>query len=272
MTRTFFANYDVINLDFSDAVSDCYAVVTAKCSGLLLNEDDERVYEFTLENKISGGEMPETFRVSMPKGSFLCEDGTAFTSNDMIYKTNGRYFMPLKKDASVFYDYDLYYPTAQIFAELNEADNFIDAKIQGGSLTEATGVQSFTDLAQKQRITCSQANEETGTPFSRSDDISEIVSETEYILEVEVSDIDYNGADDRTTYKCTVTDSLKASGSAPTQINAVLPKDSAEIGGKYLLLLNRCGDDSYMFVISSRNYSVYSAESESASEIAAMLG
>ncbi len=109
--------------------------------------------------------------------------------------------MPLKKDTSVFYDYDLYYPTAQIFAELNEADNFIDAIIQGRSLTEATGVQSFTNLAQKQRITCSQANEETGTPFSRSDDISEIVSETEYILEVEVSDIDYNGADDRTTYK-----------------------------------------------------------------------
>lgn len=267
----FFAFYDVVNLDFNDAVSDCYAVVTAKCNGLLLSDDDSRIYEFTLEDNIRGGEMSETFRVSMPKGSFSKEDGGVFTSNDMLYKTNGRYFLPLKKDISVFYDYDLYYPTAQIFAELDDSDNFVEATIQGRTLTEVNSVQSFADLAQKQRIVCSQSDEEIGTPFSRSDDISEIVSETEYILEVEISEVEYNGAGDRTTYKCNVTDSLKVSGSAPTNINAVLPKDSAEIGGKYLLLLNRCGEDSYVFVISSRNYSVYAADSEQAGEILALL-
>lgn len=271
LDEDFFTYYDITNLDFGDAVSGCYSVVTAKCSGLLLNNDDERVYEFTLENKISGGEMPETFRVNMPKGSYLCEDGTEFTSNDMIYKQNGRYFLPLIKETSVFSDYDSYYPAAQIFAELDDNDGFIEAKIQGRSLTEASDIESFKDLAQKQRIICSQTEGEIGTPFSRSDDLFEIVSETEYILEVEASDIDYNGADDRTTYKCTVTNSLKASGNAPAWVNAVLPKDSAEIGGKYLLLLNRCGEDSYVFIISSRNYSVYPADSEQAAEIAAML-
>lgn len=268
----FFAYYDLVHIDFDEAVSGCYAVVCAQCNGLVSSDEESRIYEFTLENVINGGEMPSSFRVAMPKGSFTCEDGAVFTSNDMRYKTGESYFLPLKKEISVFRDYDLYYPAAQIFAELDENGGFVEPKIQGRTLTEAKSTQDFAELAQKQRLVCSQTESEIGTPFSRSDDLSEIISETEYILEVHIDSVEYNGAGDRTTYKCSVIDRLKTESDKDAWINAVLPKDCAEVGGKYLLLLNRCGENSYLFTISSRNYSIYHADSTQAKEITDMLG
>lgn len=263
--------FDTIHTDFNEAISGCFSVVSARCDGLVSDSEELREYEFTLENVICGEKMPETFHVTMPKGSFNCEDGSRFTSADMIYKTNSSYFLPLKKDSSVFYDYDLYYPVAQIFAELDESGSFIDPKIQGRDLTEAKSLTDFADFVKNRAVTCAQPEDEIGTPFTRSENLSEIISATEYILEVEIDSINYNFADDRTTYKCNIIDRLKANNDKDKWLLAVLPKDCAEVGEKYLLLLNRCGEDSYLFVISSRDYSVYPADSDQANEIGSLL-
>lgn len=266
-----FAYYDLVDMDFNEAINGCFSVVSARCDGLVSDSEELREYEFTLENVICGEKMPETFRVTMPKGTFECTDGSRFTSADMIYKTNSSYFLPLKKDSSVFYDYDLYYPVAQVFAELDENGGFIDPKIQGRALTEAKSLTDFDSFVKTRAVVFAQPEDEIGTPFTRSKNLSEIISATEYILEVEIDSINYNFADDRTTYKCNIIDRLKANNDKDKWLLAVLPKDCAEVGEKYLLLLNRCGEDSYLFVISSRDYSVYPAGSEQAKEIADAL-
>lgn len=266
-----FDEYDMIRIDFDEAVSESYALVRAECVGLTEQTREKRVYFFTLSEVVSGGEMPDGFYVTVMEGDYGVEDAPSFMSAEIHYKENTEYLLPLRKRSSVFYKEDAYQPTASTFIELNEDGIFKNPTIQGRRIEEITNLDQLRDYFAGVNLYCGQSSNETGMKFTRSDDLAEVVSCSDYILDVTISDYFYNLAEDRTTYTCTVNEILKAKNTKITNVYAALPKNSAQTGGRYLLLLNRVSDDSYVYTVSSLTHSVHPADSPTADEIRTLV-
>ncbi|MCM1334069.1 MAG: hypothetical protein NC084_08055 [Bacteroides sp.] len=264
-----FDEYDCEQIDFEEAVARSYCVVRAECIGAVRQTPDKRVYAFRRVEVLNGGEMPETFSVTILEGDYSVEDSVGYVSTDIWYEAGTEYILPLRKSISVFYDEDAYYPSGDAFIALDEGGAVAATFIQGRTIDEiadevADDVRAYLD---ENALSCAEPEEEIGTPFIRSDDLDEIIAFSDYVLGVETTGYFQNFAEDRTTYECSVTEILKAENDNISNVYAALPKDSAEIGEKYLLLLKRSGPTSYVYVISSPSGSVYAADSDEAAAI-----
>ncbi|MDE7234133.1 MAG: hypothetical protein K2N29_03635, partial [Ruminiclostridium sp.] len=198
------------------------------------------------------------------------EDAPGYTSADIHYKENTEYLLPLRKRSSVFYENDKYYSVGDAVIEIKKNGAFKNPTIQGRRIEGITSFSRLWDYLVDRELFCGQKPSEAGTPFTRSDDLAEVVNSSDYILDVTISDVFYD-ADDRTTYTCTGNEILKAKNTKITTVYAALPKDSAQIGGRYILLLNRVSDNSYVYVVSSLTHSVHPANSATAEEIRGIL-
>lgn len=268
---------DNIKVTFDDAVSQSYALVRAKCVGLVEQTSKKRVYCFTRKEVIKSGSngssvfgMPYLFYVTVSEGDHGVEDAPGYTSADIHYKENTEYLLPLRKRSSVFYEHDEYYSIGDTVIELKKNGAFKNPTIQGRRIEAPTKLSRLWRYLVDRELFCGQTADEIGTKFTRSDDLAEVVNSSDYILDVTVSGTFYD-ADDRTTYTCTVNEILKAKNTKITNVYAALPKDGAQIGGRYLLLLNRVSDTSYVYVVSSLTHSVHPADSTTADEIRAIL-
>lgn len=267
-----FDEFDCMRIDFDEAVSQSYCVVRAKCVGAVLQTREKRVYAFERSEVLSGGEMPRYFSVTVTEGDYAVEDSVGYLSSDIWYLEDVEYILPLRKSTSVFYSEDAYYPYGDAFIELDENGGTAEAFIQGRTMENFQNADSVRTYLDQNSLSCGETEEETGTPFTRSTDPDEIIRCSDYIFEVEMIDYLQNWTEDRTTYECTVTEILKAERENVSTVYAALPKDSAEIGERYLLLLNRSGETSFVYVVSSLNGSVYSADSPEAEEIRSRIG
>lgn len=264
-----FDEFDCERIGFEEAVARSWCVVRAECIGAVRQTREKRVYAFRWNEVLNGGEIPEIFSVTVLEGDYSVEDSSGYVSTDIWYEAGAEYILPLRKSTSVFYDEDAYYPSGDAFLALGEdgavAATFLQGRTIGALADEsADGVRAYLD---ENALNCAEPEEEVGTPFTRSDDIDEIIRCSDYIFEVETTGYFQNFAADRTTYECKVTEKIKAENDNISNVYAALPKDCAEIGEKYLLLLNRSGPTSYVYVVSSRNGSVYAADSPEAAAI-----
>lgn len=263
---------DDIKVEFDEAVSQSYALVRAKCVGLTEQTREKRVYCFTRKEVVRGGELPYLFYVTVSDGwDHAVEDAPGYMSTDIHYKENTEYLLPLRKRSSVFYENDEYYSVGNTVIELKKNGAFKNPTIQGRRIEEITKLSRLDRYLTDRNLRCGQPSDEIETSFTRSDDLAEVVNSSDYILDVTISDYFYNLAEDRTTYTCTVNEILKAKNTKITNVYAALPKDGAQIGGRYLLLLNRVSDDSYVYVVSSLTHSVHPADSPAADEIRGIL-
>lgn len=264
---------DDIKVEFDEAVSMSFTLVRAKCMGLIEQTSEKRVYCFTRKELLgrTGGELPYIFYVTVAEGwDHAVEDAPGYTSADIHYKENTDYLLPLRKSSSVFYEHDEYYSIGDTVIELKKNGAFKNPTIQGRRIEAPTKLSRLWRYLVDRELFCGQTTDEIGTKFTRSDNLGEVVSCSDYILDVTVSDYFYD-ADDRTTYTCTVNETLKAKNTKITTVYAALPKDGAKIGGQYLLLLNRVSDDSYVYVVSSLTHSVHPADSPAADEVRAIV-
>lgn len=264
---------DEMKVDFDEAVSMSFTLVRAKCMGLIEQTSEKRVYCFTRKELLGrmSGELPYIFYVTVSEGDHGVEDAPGYTSADIHYKENTDYLLPLRKSMSVFYENDKYYSVGNTVIELKKNGAFKNPTIQGRRIEGITKLSRLWDYLVDRELFCGQPSDEIGTKFTRSDDLGEVVNSSDYVLEVTISDYFYNLAEDRTTYTCTVNEILKAKNTKITNVYAALPKDGAQIGGRYLLLLNRVSDESYVYTVSSLTHSVHPADSPTADEIRTIL-
>lgn len=262
-----FDESDCMQIDFDQAVSMSYCVVRAKCIGATLQTREERVYAFERSEVLSGGEMPQYFSVTVLEGDYAVENSIGYLSSDIWYRKDVEYLLPLRKSTSVFYSEDAYYPCGDAFIELNESGDATETFIQGRTMESFTSETDVRAYLRQNDLICGETEEDAGVPYTESTDPDEIIRCSEYILEVEMTGYFQNWAEDRTTYECTVTENLRSKINNVSTVYAALPKNSAEIGEKYLLLLNRCGETSYVYVVSSLGGSVYAADSPEAEKI-----
>lgn len=262
---------DNMKVDFDEAVSMSYTLVRAKCVGPVEQTGQKRVYCFTRKEVVRGGELPYLFYVTVSEGDHGVEDAPGYTSADIHYKENTDYLLPLRKSMSVFYEADRYYSVGDTVIELKKNGAFKNPTIQGRRIEGITKLSQLRDYLVDRELFCGQPSDEIGTKFTRSDDLGMIVSCSDYILDVNIYEAYFDSSEDRTTYVCTGNEILKAKNTKITNVYAALPKDSAQVGGRYILLLNRVSDTSYVYVVSSLTHSVHPADSTTADEIRAIL-
>lgn len=260
-----------IKVDFDKAVSMSYSLVRARCVGLTEQTNEKRVYLFALNRIARGGNMPDHFYVTVTEGDYGVEDAPGYTSADIHYKENTEYLLPLTKSRSVFYETDRYYSVGDAVIRLGKNGVFKKPTVQGRSIDGITRYDQLQRYLDEKNLSCGQTEDETGTAFTRSDDLAEVVRSSAYILDVNISDIFYDSAEDRTTYTCTVNEAIKTGNGKVTTVYAALPKDGAQLGGRYILLLNRSSDTSYVYPVSSLTHSVHPADSPTADKIRALV-
>ena len=89
------------------------------------------------------------------------------------------------------------------------------------------------------------------TRSTQSDDIMEIIMDTDIVLEAFIERVEMEGMfDNGSTYECRVLRTLKGDPIATTSsgtIHATLIKDSVQVGDSYVVMLNRVNNDSLIY-------------------------
>ena len=100
--------------------------------------------------------------------------------------------------------------------------------------------------------------------YCRSSDLREIFDYSSNVFIAEITGVINNSASDRTSYSFRVIDEIK--GSVKDEQYVIAFKDSMQVGGKYLLLLQKPDETSIFFVVDSL-YSIFPANSEGAATV-----
>lgn len=263
-TENGFVEIERLRVDFDEAISQSCALVRAKCVGLTEQTREKRVYYFRTSEVYSGQTVPNGFSVTVTEGDYGVEDAPDYHTSDVLYRENTEYLLPLKKIAN-----DRYQSTADTVIELGEGGVFVKAEIQGRKIDSPTRIDRVKKYLSDHKLSCGQADGETETPADVAGDLAGAVGGAEYILDVKIDSV-FSEAEDQTTYVCVGNGILKAKDRKITSVYAMLPKDGAAVGGRYLLLLNRVSGTPF-YTVSSPAFGVIPADSPTADEVRALV-
>lgn len=259
----FYDEYDAMKLSFDDAVEYSASVVSAKCMGLKRATKQSRVYSFELVDTLVGMKMPSTFELTVFEGEYSVDGGDAYKTDTITYNEDCVYLLPLVKYISVFYSSDLYTSAGDAVIQLADNGDVISAAVQGREHEKL--LFSCVDEFRKVKYSCGQSEDETGTKYVVTNDPITAADVSEYIFEAEIASV-FREADDRTVYNCNILNTYKAAEKFD-KVVAALPKDSVQIGDKVVLALNRSGETSVVYVISTTGGSMFLSGSENASKL-----
>ena len=191
----------------------------------------------------------------------------SYVSNSYNYVPGHRYLLVLQCKTSVYYDHDRYMTLGGIFMPLDDEIGLymygepLARHIEARDMFTAGNSGALSDMS----ALCSTLPppEPVRKDYSEATKLPAVVTEADYVLEVSVDRLRTIGELNNTeTYVCTVQNALKGNISEVElaewnqQIYVVFFPGDAEIGETYLLALNRSGEASRIFTMSSRN-SVY---------------
>ncbi|MBR5714659.1 MAG: hypothetical protein IKX58_07735 [Clostridia bacterium] len=187
------------------------------------------------------------------------EDDVLFVrADDISFVKDEEYLFMTIPMASVYEDIELYYQADSVFP-MTEGGSY------EGYLKDISGL-SNDELTAKLEEYVSE-NEYRGEynmlgSYCKSDDVNEVFDFSDCVVKVKVKSVFLDSISDRTTYVCTVLESVK--GKASEEINVTAFKNSLEDGKEYLLLL--MGSEESGYTMSSK-ISVLDADSEQATLI-----
>jgi len=254
----FSAEQEFLTLD--EALTQAYCVAVASVDSII-EGDETRKYKFSLEESLKGEFGEEVFYVTEGYGEFYVEEmDHAYSTTESQFEKGKRYLLVLSKMSSVYFEEDKYMNVADVCIELDENNKIIQSKMYKKQLEN-----SYRDLdGMKKRIVeindTAEPVKAFGVPFTDSEDLTEIVPASQYIVQVSIESISIESSSNRDTYNCRVTDTLK--GETAETIQAVLFKDTVEIGGDYILLLNKESDVSLLYTLSSKVSAVSLSEKD----------
>ena len=191
----------------------------------------------------------------------------SYISGSYNYVPGHKYLLVLQCKTSVYYDHDRYMTLGGIFMPL---DDEIGLYMYGEPLTRHIEAKDMFSAGNSGALSDISALCSTLPPpepvrkdYSEATKLPAVVTEADYVLEVSVDRLRTIGELNNTeTYVCTIQNALKGNISEAElaewnqQIYVVFFPGDAEIGETYLLALNRSGEASRIFTMSSRN-SVY---------------
>ena len=270
-------NAMTFEMSFDDRIREASSLIRARCEGcdtVTKSDSLERVevlYNFTLENVISGCEVPVSFKLDIFADEYYENDidklKEYFTENPH-FKTGTSYIIPLRIFSSVFTGEE--YIGDNMYFELDGSGNIVNYSLSddetGARLTTADEMIGYLN---DNDLSCERGK--IGTAYTTSDDISVVAAESDYIAEVEITGINTDFVPDRTSYDSNVITVYRSPGDVGETMDITMMKHAAEVGGRYLVLVNKVSKTGTMYVISSQTLSVFPADSPEAQEIIALI-
>lgn len=248
-------------MTFNEIVTSSYSVVWAKCTGTVRENNGDTGYRFTLLENITGGETEKNFLVFPYDSSVVIANG-------------GEYIIPLYKTTSVFWDNPTHYLlTSGTIMTTDRSGNITDFRTQADKPAETIGsVKDMRDYVKKYGLVCSESEEDIGPAFTGSDSIEDVVSISDHVMDVEITEILIDFVEDRTTYKCRVNCVYKGADDVADEITITMPKGIAEVGQQYTVAVSRLSETGTSYVVTSLDKSVFPTGSAEAKKIAALAG
>ena len=246
-------------LTFNEIITSSYSVVWAKCTGTVRENNGDTGYRFTLLENIAGGETEKNFLVFPYDSSVVIANG-------------GEYIIPLYKTTSVFWDNPAHYLlTSGTIMTTDRSGNITDFRTWADKPEETIGsVKDMQDYIKKYGLVCSESEEDIGPAFTGSDSIEDVVSISDHVMDVEITEILIDFVEDRTTYKCRVNCVYKGADDVADEITITMPKGIAEVGQQYTVAVSRLSETGTSYVVTSLDKSVFPTGSAEAKKISAL--
>jgi len=246
-------------LTFNEIITSSYSVVWAKCTGTVRENNGDTGYRFTLLENIAGGETEKNFLVFPYDSSVVIANG-------------GEYIIPLYKTTSVFWDNPAHYLlTSGTIMTTDRSGNITDFRTWADKPEETIGnVKDMQDYIKKYGLVCGESEEDIGPAFTGSDSIEDVVSISDHVMDVEITEILIDFVEDRTTYKCRVNCVYKGADDVADEITITMPKGIAEVGQQYTVAVSRLSETGTSYVVTSLDKSVFPTGSAEAKKISAL--
>ena len=252
----------VIEMTFEECVANATNILSAKYLGVSI-EGSLAYLSFQPISQIKGEVEEETFLVVKCLDTiYTTTTGYQYAGDYSRYVEGEEYLLVLEKRVSVYYDRDRYYVVGDIFISKDaestgtmfgtvEMDQFVTGDI--GDVNSYGGIISYvTELSQK--FPADKENDDKG--YIRSSDLQEIVAESNYIFKVKVVEYDGGAASNNTErFYCEISSRLKGFDSR-NKVLIVFSAGTVEIGDECIVMLDKPGEYSLFYILSSKN-SVY---------------
>jgi len=239
-------------LTFDQAIEASNCAVTATFIGEYIY-DEYNELEFKV-NEVIYGYVPEkdikVFQMNLQNRNVF---------DNHVYKETETYTLILERLDSLFYDHPRYLFVSDVFIPISDktANIFINGEsiaATGHGVLSSDNVNQYLRNSGRSKPNHFHIRKDKDIPFTTATDLSEIIASSDYVMEITVIDMVVEGTiANSNTYSCDIANVLK--GSTPTEkyIWVTFLKNSVNIGEKYIVILNRLGDDSLIYAQSSKN-------------------
>jgi len=259
-------------LSFDQAIEASNCAVSAVFNGEHVNNNYNEL-EFSV-NEILYGYVPEKTIMVFQTTEQNHDDTINYSGSDgHIYKKGEVYNLVLDRSDSLFYDHPRYSFISNIFIPVSDKSDAVSMngkpiKVKDDSLSQDT-VANYLKSTGKSKSNSAQVRKSIDIPFTTATDLSDIIPSSDYIMEVTVKNLIVEGVvHNGNTYACDIISVLNGGTPTTNDSNEILVtflKGSVKLGGSYIVMLNQLGDDSVIYVQSSKN-SVISSDKKDAVE------
>jgi hypothetical protein len=250
-------------LNFEEAIT----ISTDIISATYINSEQKDIYnilEFKVDKIIKGKTNSEFIYLLQLNNNVGVSNPEH--DNNSIYKSGETYLLTLQRKTSVFYEHDYYTTYGDIFIPLADisSSKMYDVSINQYCEYSFDANTTLEDLTEYINNQLAKAPFETpvsyGTHYTNSEDLKEIIKESEFVFQVMIGELDNIGVlSSSELYYCEITRVLKGN-MTEDELDAKYKVRffSREVisGEEYIVLVNRSDATSIIFVVSSKN-SVY---------------
>jgi hypothetical protein len=194
--------------------------------------------------------------------------GYSFMMGTDKYTVGKEYILLLRRHDSIFRDYPIYtHFAADIYLP---ADDTASGTMYGELISE----QIDRDIITLIRETPLDKDEESRPSYTKSEDMAEIIEFSDVVMEVKIVEWLYEGRNNSTAFYCEVINVLK--GPTPNNdgnglVFLMLVRGSAEVGGHYLVMVDRLDETSAIHTQSSLKSVISMDDTEAVAEVRRIL-
>ena len=252
---------DSVYMTFEQLTDKATDIVKGRCVNAIVHESYID-YEFEVINRYLGENVNTNIFVYVPaRNVSVLEKDLSYKLQDICYSVGSEYYLILSRRVDVYLEHDRYMNVgANIYLP---ASDYSSWTMYGDTIENHTSIDNlnnekllvdyFTSIAN--RKTREDAAMYGGFSYITSDAISSIISNSHHVLKVTISNEVYKGiAQDRNTFDCLVTATLKGNVAVNSTVRIVFPKDSVTEGMQCIVALTEIDNVTpRTFLFSSKN-------------------
>lgn len=252
---------DSIYMTFEELTNKATDIVKGKCVDVH-TYDSYFEYEFEVVDRYLGENVNTNIFVYVPSRTVgVLEKELSYELNDISYDIGNEYYLILSRRVDVYLDHDRYMNVgANIFLP---ASDYSSWTMYGETIENHTTIENLNSdkilinyfNGIKSTKTRDNVAMYDGFSYITTDAISSIISNSEHVLKVTINNEVHKGiAQDRNTFDCLVTATLKGDVTVNSTVRIVFPKDSVTEGTQCIVALSEIENVTpRTFLFSSKN-------------------